>query len=358
MLSKEIDDLCIHVEATILDALLQMDVVNHKLLIVTENDKYKSLLSIGDIQRGIIKGKEMNVPIAHILRDKARVNVSSTAASEEEIRARMLALRCEFMPVINDDNELVKIYFWDDLLEEEQGSNRSLEVPVVIMAGGKGTRLRPITNIIPKPLVPIGNKAIMEHIVNSFNKIGCLQFYCSVNYKAAMIKQYFEELDTNYTIDYFEEDFPRGTAGSLSMLKGKIDKTFFVSNCDILVDQDYLEIYDFHKEHDYDLTIVAALKNYKIPYGILEVSDNGKLEAVQEKPDLTFFVNTGMYLLEPRLLDQIPADRFFDITDLFEQIRANGGSIGVFPISEGAWMDIGNWDEYNKTQVAFKKRFQ
>jgi dTDP-glucose pyrophosphorylase len=358
MLSKELGDLSIDVQATILQALLQMDAVNHKLLIVTENDKYKSLLSIGDIQRGIIKGKDTSAPIAHILRDKERVNVSSTAATEEEIRARMLALRCEFMPVIDDNNDLVEIYFWDDLLEEEQTSNRSLGVPVVIMAGGKGTRLRPITNIIPKPLVPIGNKAIMEHIINSFNKMGCNDFYCSVNYKSSMIKQYFEELEADYSVSYFEEDFPMGTAGSLSMLKGTVNDTFFVSNCDIIVDQDYLEIYDFHKEHQYDLTIVAALKNYKIPYGILEVSDNGKLEAVQEKPDLTFFVNTGMYVLEPSLLEQIPTDRFFDITDLFEQIRANGGSIGVFPISEGAWMDIGNWDEYNKTQIAFKKRFQ
>ena len=129
MLSEQLKSLSIKVESTILDALLQMDRVNHKLLIVTEGGKYKSLLSIGDIQRGIIKGKDTKTPIASILRDKERVNVSSTQATEEEIRARMLALRCEFMPVIDDNNELVAIYFWDDLLEEEQGTSKLRLVP-------------------------------------------------------------------------------------------------------------------------------------------------------------------------------------------------------------------------------------
>ncbi|WP_052597846.1 nucleotidyltransferase family protein [Aureispira sp. CCB-QB1] len=355
-MKQKIKELELDINATILEALLKMDSIDRKLLIITEDNKFKSLLSIGDIQRAIIKGGELNVCVSQVLRTS--VKVSKEGESIESIKQNMLELRCEFIPLVNKDNELIDVYFWEDLIAEQKQIKKELNVPVVIMAGGQGTRLKPLTNIIPKPLVPIGERAIMELIINSFNSLGCMEFYCSVNYKAKMIEQYFSELDRNYTIEYFQEAFPLGTAGSLSMLKGKINSSFFVSNCDILIDQDYTEIYTFHKKHNYELTIVAALKNYKIPYGILEVSENGKLEAVKEKPDLTFFVNTGMYILEPHLLQEIPSKKYFDITDLFEKIKQRNGKIGVFPISEGAWMDIGNWDEYSKTQDIFKKKLK
>jgi dTDP-glucose pyrophosphorylase len=355
-MNEKIKELELDVNATILEALLKMDEIDRKLLIITEDNKFKSLLSIGDIQRAIIKGIDLKSGISETLRTS--IKVSKVGESIESIKRRMLELRCEYIPLINEVNELVDVYFWEDLMTDQKKITKKLCVPVVIMAGGKGTRLRPITNIIPKPLVPIGNKAIMELIIDSFNELGCMEFYCSVNYKAKMIEQYFSELDVNYTIDYFQEPFRLGTAGSLSMLKDKINSAFFVSNCDILVDQDYTEIFDFHKKHEYELTIVAALKNYKIPYGILDVSENGKLEGIKEKPDLTFFVNTGMYILEPHLLQEIPDNQYFDITELFEQIKNRGGKIGVFPVSEGAWMDIGNWDEYQKTQDIFKKRLK
>lgn len=353
----KIKQLELTLDASILDALLKMDELGRKLLIVTEQGKFKSLLSIGDIQRAIIKGVDLNASIAQALRQQEKINVCHADESIESVKQKMLEFRCEFMPLINDDNELVEIYFWEDFMENKIHHHKKMELPVVIMAGGKGTRLRPLTNVIPKPLVPIGDKAIVEQIVNSFNQLGCKEFYCSVNYKAKMIEQYFEELDKNYTVECFKEPFPMGTAGSLGLLKDKIKSTFFVSNCDILVDQDYTEIYDFHKKYNYEITIVAALKNYKIPYGILEVSTNGKLDAIKEKPDLTFFVNTGMYVLEPKLLEEIPVNEYFDITDLFEKIRTRGGDIGVFPVSEGAWMDIGVWNEYLKTQEIFKKRY-
>lgn len=355
-MNDKIKELELDINATILEALLKMDSIGRKLLIITENNKFKSLLSIGDIQRAIIKGIDLKSCISVALR--LSVNVSKVGESRDSIKRKMLELRCEYIPLINDANELVDVHFWEDLITDQKQITKKLCVPVVIMAGGQGTRLKPITNIIPKPLVPIGDKAIMELIIDSFNELGCMEFYCSVNYKAKMIEQYFSELETNYTIDYFQEPFPLGTAGSLSMLKDKINSTFFVSNCDILVDQDYTEIFDFHKKHEYELTIVAALKNYKIPYGILDVSENGKLEGIKEKPDLTFFVNTGMYILEPHLLQEIPDNKHFDITELFEQIKNRGGKIGVFPVSEGAWMDIGNWDEYKKTQDIFKKRLK
>jgi dTDP-glucose pyrophosphorylase len=357
-MKSDIKELIIELDAGVnfLDALLQMDSTGRKLLIVTEKGKFKSLLSIGDIQRAIIKGIDLKSSISTALRDS--INISRPEDSTDDIKKMMLELRCEFMPIVDQQNELVDVYFWEDLIDSKKSSSKKLDLPVVIMAGGKGTRLKPITNIIPKPLVPIGNKAIMEHIIDNFVHTGCNRFYCSVNYKSKMIENYFDEIERDYNIEYFQEEFPMGTAGSLSLLKDKLQTSFFVSNCDILIDQDYSEIYDFHKKHAYELTIVATLKNYKIPYGILDVSENGRLEAVKEKPDLTFFVNTGMYILEPELLKEIPDDKYFDITDLFQLIKNRDGKIGVFPISEGAWMDIGNWEEYNKTQDVFKKRYK
>jgi dTDP-glucose pyrophosphorylase len=355
-MKEKINSLLIDVNSSLLDALFKMDNIHTKLLIVTKDNKFNSLISVGDVQRAIIKGVDIKSKLDIALR--ASVKICTQDESKETVKEKMLAYRCEFMPVVNHLNELVHVYFWDELISKEENIEKTLKLPVVIMAGGKGTRLKPITNIIPKPLVPIGEKAIMEVIIDSFNKLGCEKFYCSVNYKFNMIEQYFSNKQNNYSIEYFQEDFPMGTAGSLSLLKEKIKSTFFVSNCDILIDDDYTEIYKFHQKHQYELTIVAAIKNYKIPYGTLEISENGKLENLEEKPDLTFFVNTGMYILEAHLLEEIPDDKIFHITELFEKIKKRGGKIGVFPVSEGAWMDIGNWQEYNKTQDAFKNRFK
>ena len=217
------------------------------------------------------------------------------------------------------------------------------------MAGGKGTRLKPLTNIIPKPLLPIGEKTILETIMDKFMDIGCSAFYLSVNYKADSIRHYFDTLErNNYTISYFKEDKPLGTIGSLFLLKRIINQTFFISNCDIIIEEDYSEIYKYHKANSNEITIVAALKHYPIPYGTIETGENGKLITLTEKPELTFKINSGMYILEPHLLLEIPNNSFYHITDLIEKVKKRKGQIGVFPVSEKSWKDIGNWSEYKE----------
>jgi len=139
-----------------------------------------------------------------------------------------------------------------------------------------------------------------------------------------------------------------GTAGSMSLLKGKIDTTFFVSNCDILIEQDYSEILKYHREQNNEITLVAALKHYDIPYGTLKTGKDGQLKALEEKPALNFKINSGMYVLEPSLLDEIPKDEFFHITHLIEKIMKRKGKVGVFPVSEKSWKDMGEWSEYSK----------
>jgi NDP-sugar pyrophosphorylase family protein len=185
--------------------------------------------------------------------------------------------------------------------------------------------------------------------MDRFVKVGCSDFYISVNYKSELIKFYLNNLeDKIYKITYFEEDKPLGTAGSMFLLKEKIKTTFFVSNCDILIKQDLEEIYNYHHENKNVITIVSALKNYIIPYGTIYTGKGGKLLELDEKPEHLVQINTGMYILEPEALYEIPENEFFHITDLIERVRSKNLKVGVFPIPETSWQDIGSWDEYYK----------
>jgi dTDP-glucose pyrophosphorylase len=339
----------------ILDALKKMDENAIKLLLVVEGVEFIGLLSIGDIQRGIINGVGLDRPIKEIMRSEFRV--AQKGDSYASIKQLMLKYRAECMPVV-DGKVLVELYFWEDVFEEEHSTSADpLETPVVIMAGGRGARLKPITNIIPKPLIPVGEKPIMEVLIHNFRKLGVKKFYASVNYKAEMIEQYFNNIERDYSLEYLIEDRPLGTAGSMYLLKDKIDSTFFVSNCDILINQDYRETYEFHKQHGYNITMVAAVKQYPIPYGTVEAGKNGEMLSMKEKPEITFMINTGMYILEPEVLQQIPDNQFLHITDLIQKVKASGGKIGVYPVPEHAWLDMGQWHEYHQTLKEFERRF-
>lgn len=337
--------------STILEALRKMDLLDKKLLIVLlENNKFYGLLSAGDIQRAIIQNKSLDTKISNVLRKNIRV--AKPQDTFEDIKRMMLKYRMELCPIVNNQNEIIDVYFWEDLFDKiSLPPLEKISFPVVIMAGGKGSRLKPITNVLPKPLIPIGDKPIVEHIIDRFVKVGCNEFLFSVNYKSELIEYYFNALENkNFNISFFKEDKPLGTAGSLHLLKDKINSTFFVSNCDIIVDQDYSEIYNYHRENENELTLVAALKQYKIPYGTLETLENGILSSMQEKPELTYKINAGLYILEPHLLNEIPNNEFFNITDLIQIILNRKGKVGVFPVSEKSWRDIGEWDEYLKNK--------
>lgn len=330
---------------TLLDALKVMDSTGFRSLLVLDNkDKFKGILSIGDIQRCLIKNNRMDIVIGDILRKNPKIATVGTPF--KEIREVMIKYRMEFIPVINTENELETVYFWEDIFDIDTKIPMSqFDLPVVIMAGGFGTRLRPLTNVLPKPLFPVGEKTILENIFERFSCHGCNTFYVSINYKAELIKYYITKQNLPYNLHFFKEDKPMGSAGSLSLLRGKIKETFFVNNCDILINQDYSEILDFHKLHKNEITVVAALKHFPIAYGTIDTGTNGKLIKLVEKPELTFKINSGMYILEPHLLDEIPDGQFFHITELIEKIKNRHGKVGVFPVSEKSWSDIGNWDE-------------
>lgn len=344
------NDLSISCNSTIMEAMKIMDKRRMKLLMVVDNNEdYLGLLSIGDLQRAIINNASMETSVSKIIKESPLV--SFTDEDEESIKERMKYIRAEFMPILDrNSGALIEVLFWDDVFSRHVPKTQErLNCPVVLMAGGKGTRLKPISNIIPKPLIPIGEKTMIEEIIGRFRDAGCSDFYLSVNYKKEMIEYYLNSIGNYETVKYFIEQKPLGTAGSLNLLKGKIHSTFFVSNCDILIDQDFHEVYEYHRTNNNEITLIAALRHFKIPYGILESGKDGLLEHMQEKPELTFKINAGVYILEPHLLNEIPENSFFHITDLIEKVRGRNGRVGVFPVSEKSWVDVGEWPEYIKT---------
>ena len=344
--SKKIEQRAIDINKSIIDSLLLMERISTKLLLVFKENSFKGVVSIGDIQRSVIKNIPMNSSIEVVMRNK--FTYASISDEKIDIKHKMIEQRIECMPVLDEKGELVDVILWEELFQARAFKSVNINLPVVIMAGGKGTRLKPLTNIYPKPLIPIGEKTIVESIMDHFVSYGCHKFYFSVNYKADVIKNYFDFLATpDYELNYFQEDKPMGTAGSLRLLKDQISSTFFVSNCDIIIDEDYASILDYHRQNKNELTVVAALKTYSIPYGTIVTGENGLLQTIEEKPNLTFKINTGLYILEPSLLNDIP-NEFFHITHLINKLKNEGRRVGVYPVSQKDWMDMGDWKEYLK----------
>lgn len=345
--SERIQNKITSAEMSIVETMKLMDETFTKIMLVFDENKFIGIITNGDLQRAIIENISLNTHISEIINNEKKI-YAHINDDRESIKEWMIAKRAELMPIVDDNGELVDVIFWDEILANTPivDNNVNINLPVVIMAGGKGSRLAPLTNVYPKPLIPIGEKTIVETIMDKFVAHGCNDFYMSVNYKADTIKNYFGFINnTNYNIHYFQEDKPLGTAGSLRLLKDKINSTFFVSNCDILIEEDYSEILDYHRNNSNELTVVAAVKTFSIPYGTITTGKNGILESIEEKPTLSFKINTGLYILEPSLIDEIP-DEFYHITHLMEKLKSEGRRVGVYPISQNDWKDMGEWSEY------------
>ena len=340
---------------TIIQTMKLMDESRIKSLLVFNEGKFVGIVTNGDLQRAIIAKVPFDTPISKLLDNETKL-YAHVGDDLENIKALMIEMRAEFMPILDRKEELADVVFWDDIFPEAtiEYHRKKIDLPVVIMAGGKGTRLKPITNVVPKPLVPVGEKTILEVIMDQFENIGCHKFYMSVNYKADMMKYYLSQLPHQYDIEFFQEEKPLGTIGSVSLLKGKINTPFFVSNCDSINEQDYRDVYDYHVKNRNELTIVTMVRHFKIPYGVIETGEDGLLKTISEKPELTYQVNTGVYILNPNCIDEIPEGEFFHITHLMEKIKAHGGRVGCFPVSEKSWKDMGEWPEYLKMIGVFK----
>ncbi len=345
----DVKKMLIDERATMIDAMKQLDDVGKKVLFVVSNGVFVASITDGDIRRCILKNGNLEANVT----DFANYNPTYFSIKEKK-KARSYLSKYDIgaIPLVDENNNIDSIIFINDA---QWKSNKKLDIPVVIMAGGLGTRLYPYTKILPKPLIPIGEIPIAEHIINRFNSAGCKEFNLIVNHKKNMIKAYFNEIEKDYNVEYIDEDKPLGTGGGLSLLKGKINSTFILSNCDILIEEDYEKIYSYHKEQNNLITMVCSLKKIRIPYGVIEIGESGEIDNMKEKPEISFFTNTGMYIVESKIIEELELDKAIGFPDIIERYKSLGEKIGVYPISEESWLDMGQIDEMEEMRKRLKE---
>lgn len=336
------EDYIVQEDISIIDAMRHIDKNARGLVFVCNKKKLVGVVTDGDIRRYILKNGDLNCSIGEITNRKPYFKYEDEKFS---YRYFMKKHGINALPLLNEKDELVRIEF---LYRRINSDKESLNVPVVIMAGGKGTRLMPYTQIVPKPLIPVGDKTILEHIMDRFEEYDCNHFDLIVNYKKNFIKAFFLDCDNDRDVSFYDEEKFLGTGGGLKLLEGKYNSTFFMSNCDILIEEDYGKILEHHRSHHNIITMVCAMKNIVIPYGTVQMSEDGKILELAEKPVYPLMTNTGLYVIEPSFLEKIPDDTFIHITDVIQKCIDDGENVGVYPISEELWMDMGQMEELEK----------
>jgi dTDP-glucose pyrophosphorylase len=341
-------------EVPLKTAMQRLEETEERILFVCEPDgTLFGSLTDGDIRRWILAEGSLGDPVARVCNRHPFTMMPGYTL--EEVRREMLERNIACVPVLSSERRIVELLFWGEVFREQaqiRPPQRQIDVPVVIMAGGKGTRLEPFTRVLPKPLIPVNDKTIIELIIESFTDFGIRDFLITVNHKAKVIKAFFEDLEVPYRVRFLEEPHPLGTAGCLRLLAGKVEGAIMVTNCDIIVRADYADLLETHVRGGHDITMVASIKSYPIPYGVCELGPEGRLSRIVEKPRYDLLVNTGMYVIDAKALDLIPEERMFHATDLVGAVLARGGRVGVYPVGESAWFDIGEWAEYQRTVAA------
>lgn len=333
-------------EDNILDVMKKINKNPQGAMFVCKEDKLVGAITDGDIRRHLINDGDLNSNIEEVY-NKNPVFVHMSEKIDYNLFMKYKEVKA--LPIVDDKMYIVDIIILNELEVREYGK---VDIPVVIMAGGKGTRLLPYTNILPKPLIPIGEKTITEHIMDNFQKFSCNHFNIIVNYKKNFIKSYFLDNNIKKDVIFTEEERFLGTGGGLSLLKGKYKSTFFMTNCDILIQDDYFKIYEKHKKQNNIITIVCAKKKIILPYGIVKSDEEGKLLDLEEKPQYDLITNTGFYVIEPEFLELIPENTFIHITEIIRECINEKLNIGVYEVDEKSWLDMGQIEELKKMQNA------
>lgn len=328
--------------ATVLEALQQLDNNGHGILFLCEDERIKGVVSDGDVRRYMLRNGDMGCAVSKIANyHPYTIAMDAHVDSQKFMREKQITA----LPIIDKRGRIIRIDF-DNGVKVFRTLDEA--VPVVIMAGGKGSRLYPYTNILPKPLIPIGDKTITEHIMERFEQVGCNRFYMVVNYKKNLIRTFFQETGRKEDIRFVDEETFLGTGGGLRLLLGKVEGTFFMTNCDILVEEDYRLMLEYHREHHNIATMICAKKEVEMPYGTVETDEEGRAVSLSEKPRFRFLTNTGLYVLEPEFLERIPEDTFIHITDVIQDCIDRGERVGVYTVGEEAWLDMGQMDELHR----------
>ncbi len=341
--------LLIQPETTLKESMQRLNETAEQILFVTnEDDKLLGTVTDGDIRRRLVAGLQFGDKVKKIMFQQFVFILCDEPDKKEKAQKIMLEKQIEQIPILDKNMRITDVILWVDIFgtKETAEQKQLLTNNVVIMAGGRGTRLDPFTKILPKPLIPIGENPIIEIIMEQLYKCGFHNFIYTLNYKKEYIKLFLRENNFPYNIDWVEEKDYFGTSGSLSLLKGKVKDTFFVLNCDTILNANYADILKWHKENNNLMTLVGCHKEIQVPYGILEL-DNGILKSFVEKPNYDVITNTGVYVLEPEILHMVPDNKYMDMNTLIENV-AKRGKVSVYPIHDG-WVDVGQWEEFQKS---------
>lgn len=338
----QIEDLLIEDSAIIKDAVKTLETVRCKVVYVINNGKLVASISDGDVRRYTLEDGDTGLNIKYIANYAPTFLLSYDRDKIEELFG---CSEVYSIPIVNYNGEVVEVVFRNG---KRIRKISHLACPVVMMAGGKGTRLFPYTKILPKALIPIGEVPISERIFNNFADYGCRKFYMVVNHKKKMLQSYYEALDKPYAIEYIEEESYLGTGGGLWLLNNKINEDFFLVNCDIIIDADYSEIYSYHRKNDNYITIVGAKYKHIVPYGVISFDEDGNCEELIEKPESNYIINTGMYVVNHTLISEMPQNEEISFPDLIEKFKGEGKKIGVYVIEESAYMDMGQLEELDR----------
>lgn len=313
------------------------------VMVVDENERLIGTITDGDIRRGLIRKLPLNTVLTEFMHKKP--TVASIKDSKSSVLAKMKRLDLLQIPIVDNDKRVVGLKTLQNLLEKNRFNN-----PIFLMAGGFGKRLAPLTDITPKPLLRVGDRPLLEKIIEQFSDAGFHNFYISVHYKADMVQEYFGD-GSNFgvAIKYIHEDEPLGTAGSLGLLPNDVPNLpILMMNGDLLTKIDFEELLNFHLQEGGDVTMCVREYDFQVPYGV--VKTNGKhVTAIEEKPMHSFFVNAGIYVLNPSLLDMIDGKSYLDMPELLERKIGKLGKVSMFPVHE-YWLDIGQIEQFNQAQ--------
>ena len=334
-----IDDLIITEDITVLAAMQKLDYTGRQILFIAPDFKLTAVVTDSDIRRHILHSGSLDAPVKNVANYNPKfLNISQKSTAFDFMVKQSISA----VPLLDNSGNIADVVFID---EGTVQTKKKLDIPVVIMAGGLGTRLYPYTKILPKPLIPVGEKPIVEHIIDHFKSFGCSCFHMVVNHKKHMIKAYFNELNKDYDIFFTDEETFLGTGGGLGLLKDKINSTFFFTNCDVLIEADYNDIYSYHVKNKNLITVVCAFKHVTIPYGVFSLKENGEIDTITEKPTMNFLTNTGMYVVDKQVVQELSENTAISFPDIIEKYRSAGEKIGVYPVSENSWMDMGQLEE-------------
>lgn len=320
------------------------------VLVCNESQQLLGTITDGDIRRAILRGLGLDAPIQAILDFKQAAGygtpVTASARADQRVLIRLMRQRMvRQVPLLDEQNRVVSLVTWDDLLPD------TADMQAVVMAGGLGKRLQPLTNDVPKPMLPVGEKPLLEHILKQLKDAGIGEVSISTHYLPEKITDHFKDgAEFGLNLNYLQESEPSGTAGALRLLP-KPASPLLVINGDILTKVDFQSMRRYHQEHKAAATVGVRQYEFRVPYAIIN-QRNGFAESISEKPTFEFFANAGIYILEPGVLAAIPAEGRFDMPDLIQSLLDTGQPVAIFPIHE-YWLDIGRWDDYLKAQADF-----